>query len=134
MALWPIPCIAGGAELFAALPWEFLARRVLPVILLTVLLVALLIQAHRIWQEIHEVDEPVSPDDLLSSFEQAHADGELDDEEFERVRLKLTSFPPEIAPRSPKRSTRAAPPPSEPRSPLDRIASEPDSPVDKRSP
>jgi hypothetical protein len=104
------------------------------VILLTVLLVALLIQAHRVWQEIHEVEEPVSSDDLLQSFTQAHADGELDDDEFERVRLQLTSFPGEIAKRSPKPTTSAAPAPSEPRSLLDQIGSEPESVVDDLSP
>ena len=41
------------------------------------------------WEEIHDVEEPDSPTDLLESFEEAHAAGELDDEEFERVRRRL---------------------------------------------
>jgi hypothetical protein len=39
------------------------------------------------------VEEPDSPGDLLASFEQAHAAGELDDEEFERVRARLKHSP-----------------------------------------
>jgi len=128
MALWPIHDIAGRSEVLAAVwAWEFLGRRYLPVILLSVLLVALLIKAHRVWQEIHDVEEPVSAGDLLEAFEQAHADGELDDDEFERVRLQLKSVPGEIGSTSSKRSTSAAPSPAEPQSSLDGIESEPDS-------
>jgi hypothetical protein len=57
---------------------------------LGVLLVLCLIKAFRVWEEIHDVEEPASPVDLLESFEQAHAAGELDDEEFARVRQRLT--------------------------------------------
>jgi uncharacterized membrane protein len=57
--------------------------------LLVVLLVVALIKAYRVWEEIHDVEEPDSPADLLESFEEAHAAGELDDEEFERVRRRL---------------------------------------------
>ena len=49
------------------------------------LLVALLIKAVRVWEEIHDVEEPETPSDLLASFEGAHAEGELDDAEFARV-------------------------------------------------
>lgn len=59
------------------------------VVLLSILAIMLLIHAYRVWQEIHEVEEPDSPADLLESFEQAHAEGELDDQELERVRRLL---------------------------------------------
>jgi len=58
-------------------------------ILIVVLLLALA-KAFREWQEIHDVEEPDSPADLLESFKEAHAAGELDDEEFERVRQRLS--------------------------------------------
>ena len=57
--------------------------------ILLVLMVLALVQAYRMWEEIHDVEEPDSPTDLLEAFEEAHAAGELDDEEFERVRRRL---------------------------------------------
>jgi uncharacterized membrane protein len=57
--------------------------------LVVVLLVALL-KGYREWQEIHDVEEPDSPDDLLRSFREAHARGELDDDEFQRVERRLS--------------------------------------------
>jgi hypothetical protein len=57
--------------------------------LLVVLLLIALVKAYRVWEEIHDVEEPDSPADLLESFEEAHAAGELDDEELERVRRLL---------------------------------------------
>jgi hypothetical protein len=75
---------------FAQFPsTESLLTRYIPLALLTVLLAALLWKAVRVWGEIHDVEEPDSPKDLLSSFEQAHAAGELDDAEFARVRAQL---------------------------------------------
>jgi uncharacterized membrane protein len=59
---------------------------------LAILLVLVLIasvQAYRMWEEIHDVEEPDSPAELLEAFEEAHASGELDDEEFARVRSRL---------------------------------------------
>ena len=56
---------------------------------LVVLLVVSLVTAYRVWVEIHDVEEPDSPGDLLQSFELAHAAGALDDEEFRRVRWQL---------------------------------------------
>jgi uncharacterized membrane protein len=60
--------------------------------ILVVLMFFALIQAYRMWEEIHEVEEPDSSDDLLETFEEAHAAGELDDEEFERVRRRLSGL------------------------------------------
>jgi uncharacterized membrane protein len=68
---------------------------------LVVLMLVALIQAYRMWEEIHEVEEPDTPDDLLETFEEAHAAGELDDEEFERVRRRLSGLPTD-ADRSPQ--------------------------------
>jgi hypothetical protein len=56
---------------------------------LSVAAILLSIHAYRVWQEISEVEEPDSPIDLLESFEQAHAEGELDDQELDRVRQRL---------------------------------------------
>jgi hypothetical protein len=58
-------------------------------VLLTIAAIMLSIHAYRVWQEIHEEEEPDSPSDLLESFEQAHAEGELDEKELERVRRLL---------------------------------------------
>jgi hypothetical protein len=57
--------------------------------ILVILMVIALVKAHQMWEELHDVEEPDSPTDLLESFEHAHAAGELDDEEFERVRQRL---------------------------------------------
>lgn len=57
--------------------------------LLSILVIVLLVYAYRVWEEIHEDVEPDSPADLLDSFEQAHAEGELDVEELDRVRRLL---------------------------------------------
>jgi hypothetical protein len=53
------------------------------------ILVGTLIAAYRTWQEIHDVEEPATPADLLESFAQAHEEGELDEMEFDRVRRLL---------------------------------------------
>ena len=54
----------------------------MPLVLFAVLLVVLLAKAVRIWQEIHDVEEPATPGELLASLEDAHAAGELDDDEI----------------------------------------------------
>lgn len=48
-----------------------------------------LVVAYRTWSEIRDVEEPDTPADILASFEQAHAEGDLDDRELERVRRLL---------------------------------------------
>ena len=58
--------------------------------ILLVLMVVALVKAYQMWEELHDVEEPDSPIDLLESFEETHAAGELDDEEFARVRQRLT--------------------------------------------
>ncbi len=57
--------------------------------ILVVLMVIALVKAFRMWEEIHEVEQPDSPIDLLEAFEDAHAAGQLDDKEFEQVRRRL---------------------------------------------
>jgi hypothetical protein len=47
------------------------------------------IKAYRMWEELHDVADPDLPTDLLETFQEAHAAGELDDHEFERVRQRL---------------------------------------------
>lgn len=61
--------------------------------ILVVLMLVALSQAYRMWEDIHDVEEPDSPADLLASFEEAHAAGELDDDELERVRRHLAAPP-----------------------------------------
>ncbi|MGO9466456.1 MAG: hypothetical protein ACLQIB_47880 [Isosphaeraceae bacterium] len=61
--------------------------------LLVIVLLLALIKAYREWQEIHDVEEPDTPEDLLRSFREAHAMGELDDDEFQRVQRCLSSSP-----------------------------------------
>jgi len=66
--------------------------------LLVVVLLVALIKGYREWQEIHDVEEPDSPDDLLRSFREAHALGELDDDEFQRIERRLSSSSPSGGP------------------------------------
>jgi hypothetical protein len=41
--------------------------------ILLVLMVVALVKAYQMWEELHDVEEPDSPIDLLESFEEAHA-------------------------------------------------------------
>jgi hypothetical protein len=41
------------------------------------------------WEEAHEVIEPAETDELMEAFEQARAEGELDDQEFKRIKGML---------------------------------------------
>ena len=59
---------------------------------LVVVLVALAIagvMAYQVWHEVNEEIEPATPEELLASFEQARSEGELDDEEYARVRREI---------------------------------------------
>jgi hypothetical protein len=89
---WP-KLLGDSAAPFADLPRiDSLAGRYVPLVLLAVLLAVLLTKAVRTWQEIHEVEEPATPDELLASLEDAHEAGELDDEEIAKVRQQLGSW------------------------------------------
>jgi hypothetical protein len=59
--------------------------------LLIVVLLLALAKGYQEWRDIHDVEEPDSPDDLLRSFREAHAMGELDDDELRRVERRLSS-------------------------------------------
>jgi hypothetical protein len=70
-------------------PARQLAIKYGPMVLFAVVLAALLVKAVRVWQEIHDVEEPATPSELLATLEEAHASGELDDAEIARVREQL---------------------------------------------
>ena len=61
----------------------------LGLILLVIVLGVLFLKLYREWWDIHDVEEPDAPEDLLRSFERAHAYGQIDDQELERVRQRL---------------------------------------------
>jgi len=48
-----------------------------------------LVLAYRSWEEAHEDLDPATRDELLDVFEQARAEGELDESEFAKVRRRL---------------------------------------------
>jgi hypothetical protein len=59
---------------------------------LAVVLIALAvggILAYRAWSGVHEDEETASTEELWQAFEQARAAGELDDEEYARVRQRF---------------------------------------------
>ena len=58
-------------------------------IVLGIIMIVVLVYAYRVWEEIHDVEDPDSPSELLNSFEQAHVKGELDAQEFDRLRTLL---------------------------------------------
>jgi hypothetical protein len=47
------------------------------------------IMAYRVYGEVNEDVDPASPEEVLAAFEQARAEGELDEEEYERVRRRF---------------------------------------------
>ena len=71
---------------------DALTGRLVPLALFIVLLAVLLTKAVRVWQEIHEVEDPTTKGELLSALEEAHAAGELDDDEIAKVRQQLDAF------------------------------------------
>jgi hypothetical protein len=92
----------------------------LPLILLSAALLVGATWAYRTWREAHGEgdEEPDSPEALLHEFREAYDAGELNAEEFARVRHLLVGAGP--APGPSKRSTeasRAAPNATAPRGP-----------------
>lgn len=64
---------------------------------LVVVLVALGIagvMAYKVWHEVNEEIEPATPEELLASFEQARSAGDLDDDEYARVRREIEKSAP----------------------------------------
>jgi uncharacterized membrane protein len=65
--------------------------------------------AYQVWHEVNEEEEPATTEELLASFEQARAAGELDDEEYARVRKRIeesATSPPQTPSRKPGQETR----------------------------
>lgn len=58
-------------------------------VVLVVALVIAVIVAWKNWEEAHEEVKSESPEEILSSLEDAHAAGEIDDQEMDRVRARL---------------------------------------------
>jgi len=75
------------SPLFAAIPPA--AKYYLGLLLIVVLLVMSTFWAYRAWSDVHEQEEPASPDELMEAFEEARAAGELDEQEYARVRERL---------------------------------------------
>ncbi len=86
---WPAALVRG--VLGAAAPVATGTRYYIGLAVLVVIMIGVLIYAYRTWEEINDVEDPDSPEDLLESFEQAHAEGEIDEHELERVRRLLAS-------------------------------------------
>lgn len=74
-------------EMFASLSPAAWYNLGLVVVLLALAIAAVL--AYRVWHEVNEEIEPATPEELLASFDQARSDGELDEEEYVRVRHEL---------------------------------------------
>jgi hypothetical protein len=45
--------------------------------------------AYRVWSEINEREDPATADELMEAFEEARAAGELEEEEYARVRERI---------------------------------------------
>ena len=45
--------------------------------------------AYRSWEEAHEEIAPATRDELMEAFQQARLEGELDDQEFARIRSRI---------------------------------------------
>ncbi len=83
---------------------------------LVVVLIALLIAAvlaYRVWTEVNEEIAPATPDELIAAFDQARAEGELDEEEYTRVLNRLQN-PTSAVPAA--KSSKPPEPPGEARS------------------
>ncbi len=96
MAVSMMRCLEVAAGLLAAgRPAETFRPTYIGLAVLAVLLVLALIKAYRVWEELNDVEETASPADVLKSLERAHFAGDLSDEEFERVRARLTLSEPD---------------------------------------
>ncbi len=45
--------------------------------------------SYQVWMEMNEEVDPATTDELMASFDQARAAGELDDEEYAKVRKRI---------------------------------------------
>ncbi|WP_406694632.1 hypothetical protein V5E97_26580 [Singulisphaera sp. Ch08] len=62
----------------------------IPLALFLMAMLVGLLMAYRLWQEMHEDDDPASDHERLSELEEAHFAGELDADELRRVRELLS--------------------------------------------
>ena len=76
-----------GLSLLAAL--GLASKYNVGLVLLLVALTAVSWWGYRVWHEINVDLKPASTDELLESFHQARAEGELDEEEYSRVRTRI---------------------------------------------
>lgn len=47
------------------------------------------ILAYRVYGEVNEDVEPASPEEIMAAFEQARFEGEIDEDEYQRVRRQF---------------------------------------------
>ena len=78
--------------LVAALSPETWYNLGLAVVLVAVVVAAIL--GYRAWQEAHEDVEPATSEELLAAFDEARASGDLDKEEYERIRERIERSAP----------------------------------------
>ncbi len=78
--------------------WVFAAARMdtgvvyyVGLAIIVAIMIGTIIAFYRTWAEIHEDTEPDSPQELFEAFREAHAAGQIDDRELERVRGLLTT-------------------------------------------
>lgn len=86
--MWGGVTVAGGlgplAERFEMPPYYYVG--------LAALVAAMIwgaILAYRSWEEATEDLDPATKDDLLEAFRQARLEGELDEQEYDRVRRRI---------------------------------------------
>jgi uncharacterized membrane protein len=59
---------------------------------LVVVILALVVSSilgYRAWQEAHEDTAPATSEELMASFEEARARGEIDEEEYAKIRERI---------------------------------------------
>jgi uncharacterized membrane protein len=58
-------------------------------VMLVLVFAAVGLWAYRFWSDVREESTPASEAEILSAFEQARAEGELDDEEYRRIQSAI---------------------------------------------
>jgi len=86
MTILLMPRFLGLLPLAALSPasWYYLG-----LLFLVLLLVGSSYWAYRAWSDIHEEEAAATADELMEAFEEARAAGELDEEEYARVRERI---------------------------------------------
>jgi uncharacterized membrane protein len=73
-------------------PLAFISARAWYNVGLAVVLLSLAVAfywAYQMWSEVNEEVDPATADELMVSFDQARAAGELDEEEYAKVRKRI---------------------------------------------